>query len=270
MVAAVSLAEGTVLNLLTKGLGLKAHAFKPKPDLYKLHVAPYPPSKPYPPALKPPSHYGEPSTTVTYPPPSSTVPPTTTTLPPPTTTLPPTTTTPVPPPSTTVFEYPPTYGPPHAVYGPPEPSVPKPHETYGVPTEQPPHNAEDCPQTVLQDNLYRLEDTFGENPTSQVVVYPAVPVNSESVDGENYWKTIVNPPSVPVEVEDTTAQDVAVHSVVPSAATDVPVPYSPGLNVPAEEDPNLYVNFNQVGESWGPPPSWAAAVPAEQYGPVYW
>ncbi|XP_055534287.1 mucin-2-like [Wyeomyia smithii] len=256
VVAIFSLTDGALLHLLSTGLALKAHALKAHavkahalkakplesavPVVFKFHVAPPPPLRPYPPANVPPSHYGQPSTTLPPPPPTTTLPPPP--PPPPTTTpLPPVTTTPVPPPLTTVYEPPPTYGPPHAVYGPPQPAVTEPQTAYVEPTQEPPHNPEDCPLTVLQDNLYNLKNTYGQNPTSSLVVYPAVQPNTDPANQENlWWQTVIDTPSSPsTGVQDPTAQQDVVVQPAGSTGTGLPSSYPVGPNRPAVEDPSL-------------------------------
>ncbi|XP_058828463.1 uncharacterized protein LOC131688288 [Topomyia yanbarensis] len=298
--AVVAVSEGALLHLLSAGLALKTHVLTAKslkpavPVKLKL----YAPSHPYPPAIKPPSHYGVPIIIPPLPPITTTIPPPTTTQPPP---PPPTTTHPPPPPPTTT-QPPPPPPPPTTTTTPappPETTLPPyiPHEIYGIPvtlpaieppTEEPPHNPEDCPLTVLQENLYNLENTFGENPTSQVVVYPAIPANPSSPVQETYWQTVINPASPAVEdpnpsivgqsweepapnppIVGQSWEDPAPNPPIVGQSWQEPVqpeqaaPYPPSLSVPAVEDPTLIGDFNHIGEAWSPPnvPSWEDPAP---------
>ncbi|XP_058456972.1 uncharacterized protein LOC131434321 [Malaya genurostris] len=185
-------------------------------------------SYPYPPANEVSSHYGEIASI-------STLPPTTTTQPPPTTT------TAQPPPETTLPPYV-----PHDIYGIPaiQPVI-EPHETYGPPTEEPPHNPEDCPLTVLQSNLYNLENTFGDNPSSHVIVYPAVPANPSSPGQESYWQTVISSSPSTIEVEDPSPQIIGQN-------WEQPAPNPDNLNAPSLSNNQIPAGAEGPAAIWSP------------------
>ncbi|XP_055620778.1 mucin-2-like [Toxorhynchites rutilus septentrionalis] len=159
---------------------------------------------------------------------------------------------------------------PHETYGlPVEPPIQLPqlpyvpHDTYGLPVDTPlivpevpvppatvppePHN-EDSQHPQLQDSLYREETVFGENPSGQLIFFPAQPTISS--DHPTSWEITVPAPDSP-----------SIQTEPPSQQS----PFSAGLTVPA--DSNVPVPFNVVSEVWSPSTKGNEPPAVVRYGP---